>query len=113
MTEKVSTKKNMNEKDTVIEETTVRQTAETVKKIYIGPSVPRTNLCNARILEGTEEQIADFLKEYEEKYPEVKFLLATPENLSTMSKQAKTKGNILHKYYQDMAAKAVVERKKV
>jgi hypothetical protein len=101
----------MNEKDTVIEETTVRQTAETVKKIYIGPSIPRTNLCYARILEGTEEQIAAFLTEYEEKYPEVKFLLATPDNLSSMINKSQTKGNILHKYYQDMAAKAVVERK--
>jgi hypothetical protein len=92
-------------------QTPVEEPVEIIKRIYIGPSIPRTNLRNARILEGTEEEINAFLAEYKEKFPEVEYLMARPENLSDMTRKVQTKGNILNKYYRDMAAKAVVERK--
>jgi hypothetical protein len=86
---------------------------EKIKRIYIGPSIPRSDLCNARILGGTAEDINNFISAYSEGYPEVKHLLVTPEELPEALKKVQKKGNILHKYYQDMAAKAVVSRKKV
>lgn len=102
------------EEETVIHEETDESEKEPkiVKMVYIGPSIPRSNLRNARILEGTEEEINDFISKYAERYPEIKYLLVAPEHLAEAQKKVQKKGNILHKYYQDMAAKAIVSRKK-
>lgn len=81
-----------------------------IKKIYIGPSIPRSGLRHSMILEGTEEEINGFISKLTERYPEIRHLLVTPAALSAAQKKVETKGNILHKYYQDMAAKAATSR---
>lgn len=86
-------------------------TEETVKRVYIGPSIPKSTLRNGMILMGTETEIESFIGNKSERYPEIKYLLIEPEKLSDAQKKVKTKGNILHKYYQDMAAKAAGSRK--
>lgn len=88
-------------------------TEEKVKKIYIGPSIPRSQLRNAEILEGTEEEINAYIAKYSERYPEIKFLLVDPDKLPEEQQKVRTKGNILNKYYKDMEAKAIVSRKGV
>ena len=84
-----------------------------IKLVYIGPSIPRSKLRNAQILSGTESEIMSFIGEMSERYAEIKYLLVSPENLSEAQKKAQEEGNILHKYYQDMAAKARTSRKRV
>lgn len=93
---------------TEAEETTVE---ETVKRVYIGPSIPKSTLRNGMILQGTSVEIEQFIGDKTERYPEIKHLLIDPEKLSDAQAKVHTKGNILHKYYQDMAAKAAGSRR--
>lgn len=88
------------------EEPKEAETEEQVKMVYIGPSIPRSGLCFAQILTGTEESIEGFIAARSERYPEIRHLMVKPEDVSAAVKQVETKGNILNKYYQDMAAKA-------
>lgn len=82
-----------------------------IKSVYIGPSIPKSKLRNGMILKGTQEEIEQFISGKIERYPEIKHLLVKPEELAQAQKKVQTKGNILHKYYQDMAAKAAGSRK--
>lgn len=84
--------------------------AADIKMVYIGPSIPRSKLRNGQILSGTEAEIMEFVGELSERYAEIKYLLVEPKRLSEAQKQAQEEGNILHKYYQDMAAKARTSR---
>lgn len=97
------------EQDTAPEQeiTTEEETApgERVKLVYVGPSIPFGKLRTSMILEGTQEEIDEYLADVVDKYPEAARLLATPENLAKAMDKVATKGNILHKYAQDMAAK--------
>lgn len=85
--------------------------AEIIRMIYIGPSLPGSRLRRNMILAGTEEQIRAWVKPMEERYPEIGFLLVSEEELPDAQKKARRKGNILHKYYEDMLAKTRVSRK--
>ena len=102
------------ETEEVTEETTeeTTETEETVTRVYIGPSIPHGALRNAQILTGTESEIAAYLEQFAESYPEVPYLLASPANLAEAQKRVQTAGNILHKYYEDMAAKARVQKER-
>lgn len=84
---------------------------DVLKLVYIGPSIPRSGLRHAQVLEGTKEQIDKFLSALLERYPEIPHMLVAPDKLSDALKKTQQKGNILHKYYQDMAAKAKARRK--
>lgn len=87
------------------------RTEETIKRVYIGPSIPKHNLRNSQILSGTETEIDAYIGAMSERYPEIKYLLVTTQALSAAQKKVAQKGNILHKYYQDMAAKAIMSRR--
>lgn len=95
------------------DETTVaeEETSESVQKVYIGPSIPRCGLRTAQILTGTEADIASFIGKYTERFPELKYLIVDLADLNEAMKKVKTKGNILHKYYQDAAAKSKASRR--
>lgn len=84
--------------------------SKTVKLVYFGPSIPFGKLRTSMILEGTQEEIDEYLADVVDKYPEAARLLTTPENLAKAMEKVATKGNILHKYAQDMAAKIRANR---
>ncbi|MDO5784724.1 MAG: hypothetical protein Q4P20_06645 [Eubacteriales bacterium] len=83
-----------------------------IKLVYIGPSIPRSKLRNGQILSGTEAEIMEFIGGMSEEYAEIKYLLVEPKKLSDAQAKTQEKGNILHKYYQDMAAKARTSRRR-
>lgn len=85
--------------------------AEREKRVYIGPSIPYGTLRTAMVLEGTEAEREAFLAEYAEQYPELRYLLVKPAELSEALAKVERKDNILNKYYGDMMAKCRVSRK--
>lgn len=113
MSKKTSTEEVTEE---IIEETageTAEEIAEEeITRVYIGPSIPHTTLRNAQILTGTESSIAEYLAQFTESYPEVPYLIVAPSGLAEAQRRVQTAGNILHKYYEDMAAKARVQKER-
>lgn len=93
-------------------ETAKTGTQAVIKLVYIGPSIPRSKLRNGQILSGTEAEIMEFIGGMSEEYAEIKYLLVEPKKLSDAQAKTQEKGNILHKYYQDMAAKARTSRRR-
>lgn len=89
-----------------------RETAEVLTMVYIGPSVPRSNLRRSMIVKGTEETIADFVAEQKEQYPEIEHLMFGPDKLADALRKVESRGSILHKYYKDMEARAANMRTK-
>ena len=85
--------------------------AERVKLVYIGPNIPFGRLRSSMILEGTEAEVAEFIGEYAETYPEIRHLLVTPEELAEALDKVGRKESIMNKYYGDMLAKTRVARK--
>lgn len=96
----------------ITEETVTETTEEEITRVYIGPSIPHTTLRNAQILTGTETSIGEYLAQFTERYPEVPFLIVAPAGLAEAQRRVQTAGNILHKYYEDMAAKARVQKER-
>ena len=88
-----------------------KETAEVLQLVYIGPSIPKSGLRHGTILRNTQEEINAFLAKFSERYPEIKYLLVPPKHLPAAQKKVRTKGNILYKYYQDTAAKALTFRR--
>lgn len=84
---------------------------EPVTLVYIGPSLPYEKLRSSMILNGTEEEISDFLEKIKEQYPEVTRLLVPPDRLTDALEKVARNGTILHKYYEDMLAKSRASRK--
>lgn len=75
---------------------------ETKKVVYVGPTLPRGKLkCNT-ILEGTETEIKNELKEILEEYPLVSKMLVSVSKLSEAKFKIRTPGNIMNKYFTDM-----------
>lgn len=107
-TEQESGQETAPEQDTAPEEETAL--GERVKLVYFGPSIPFGKLRTSMILEGTQEEIDEYMADVVDKYPEAARLLTTPENLAKAMDKVATKGNILHKYAQDMAAKIRANR---
>ncbi|MCD8355865.1 MAG: hypothetical protein LUE11_04760 [Clostridia bacterium] len=97
--------------DNVVEETTTADSGEKIKLAYIGPSIPHFSLRNAMVLTGTEGEIEAFTKPLLERYPEIKYLLVPVDKLSDAKRKMRRKGNILTKYYRDMAAKVKANRR--
>lgn len=85
--------------------------AEYTKFVYIGPSLPRGTLNHNAVFDGTMEEITEYLSGVLKDYPQVKRLIVPVHRLGEASAKARTPGNILHKYYNDIAS-AVSSRKK-
>ena len=84
---------------------------DTVKLIYIGPTLPKAMLKSNRIFEGTREKIKKELKTVIEKFPLVEKLLVPVEGLAEKKDKVRAAGNILNKYYSDLvSAAAAVEK---
>ena len=84
---------------------------DTVKLIYIGPTLPKAMLKSNRIFEGTREKIKKELKTVIEKCPLVEKLLVPVEGLAEKKDKVRSAGNILNKYYSDLvSAAAAVEK---
>lgn len=79
---------------------------DTVKLVYIGPSLPKAMLKSNRIFEGTREEIKKELAAAIEKFPLVEKLLVPVAELAEKKDKVKTAGNILNKYYSDIASSA-------
>lgn len=85
---------------------TANKEPDTVKLIYIGPSLPKAMLKSNRIFEGTREEIKKELAAVLEKFPLVEKLLVPVAELAEKKDKVKTAGNILNKYYSDIASAA-------
>lgn len=85
---------------------TADQEPDTVKLVYIGPSLPKAMLKSNRIFEGTREEIKKELAAAIEKFPLVEKLLVPVAELAEKKDKVKTAGNILNKYYSDIASSA-------
>ena len=84
---------------------------DTVKLIYIGPSLPKAMLKSNSIFEGTREEIKKELEAVLEKFPLVEKLLVPVESLAEKKDKVRSAGNILNKYYSDLvSAAAAVEK---
>lgn len=83
-----------------------------VKLAYIGPSLPNAMLKSNAIFEGTREGIKKELKTATEKFPLVEKLLVPVAELAEKKDKVRTEGNILNKYYSDIASSAYAEGRK-
>lgn len=83
-----------------------RDGVEVLTMVYIGPSIPRSNLRRSMIIKGTGEDIAAFIAEQKEQYPEIEHLMFEPGSLADALRKVESRGNILHKYFKDMEARA-------
>lgn len=79
---------------------------DTVKLVYIGPSLPKAMLKSNRIFEGTREEIKKELAAVLEKFPLVEKMLVPVAELAEKKDKVRTAGNILNKYYSDIASAA-------
>ena len=79
---------------------------DTVKLIYIGPSLPKAMLKSNRIFEGTREEIKKELAAVIGKFPLIERLLVPVAELAEKKDKVKTAGNILNKYCSDIASAA-------
>lgn len=85
---------------------TANKEPDTVKLIYIGPTLPKAMLKSNKIFEGTREEINKELAEVLEKFPLVERLLVPVAELAEKKDKVRTAGNILNKYYSDIASSA-------
>lgn len=85
---------------------TANNKPDTVKLIYIGPSLPKAMLKSNKIFEGTREEIEKELAGVLEKFPLVKRLLVPVAELAEKKDKVRTAGNILNKYYSDIVSSA-------
>lgn len=85
---------------------------DTVKLVYIGPSLPKAMLKSNTVFEGTKEGIKKELAEVLEKFPLVEKLIVPVKELGEKKEKVRTAGNLLNKYYSDIvsAASAMIEK---
>lgn len=81
------------------------------KYVYVGPPLPRGALNYGAVFDGTMEEITGYLSDVLEDYPQVRRLIVPVHRLADASAKARTPGNILHKYYNDVVT-AVQSRKR-
>lgn len=81
------------------------------KFVYVGPSLPRGALNHNTVFDGTMQEITEYLSDVLKDYPQAKRLIVPVHRLGEASAKAKTPGNILHKYYNDIVS-AVSSRKR-
>ena len=102
--EKVDTTTNETEKTENRAVETTETEPETVKLIYIGPTLPKAALKTNSIFDGTDKEIKEHLQPVIEKYPLVAKLLVPTRELAEKKDKVHTAGNILNKYYSDLVS---------
>lgn len=90
---------------------TENQEVETAKErehyVYIGPSLPGGRLKSNTVLNSSMEKIKEYYKDVLEKYPQVARLIVPIEKLGESKEKVQTSGNIINKYYNDVASEIV------
>ncbi len=81
-----------------------RTTPDRTKMIYIGPSLPKAVLKENSIFDGTKEEILKQLSSVFQKYPIAEKLLVPVDRLAWQKDRIKTAGNLMNKYYSDLAS---------
>lgn len=74
------------------------------KMIYIGPSLPKAVLKENSIFDGTKEEILKKLSPVFQQYPIVEKMLVPVAGLALQKDRIKTAGNLMNKYYSDLAS---------
>lgn len=74
------------------------------KMIYIGPSLPKAVLKENSIFDGTKEEILKKLSPVFQQYPIAEKMLVPVAGLALQKDRIKTVGNLMNKYYSDLAS---------
>lgn len=91
-------------KETAAGKEKTEEEKEELTLVYIGPSLPAGKLKSNRIFIGTMEAVEKELEAVLQEYPLVKKLLVTVDKVAEKKDKARTKGNILNKYYSDLVS---------
>lgn len=98
------------EKEKKVIDTPVTAPEEEKTYCYIGPNLPDGVLKKNSLIIGTKKAIKEKYKEEIEKYPQLERLMIPVESLADAKAKVVSEGNILNKYYKDIASIAT-ERK--
>lgn len=71
---------------------------------YIGPSLPRGLLKENAVFRGKIKDVLNYLVDALEEYPQVEKLIVPTHKLAEYSAKARTPGNVVHKYYNDIVS---------
>ena len=71
---------------------------------YIGPTLPHGQLKENAIFRGKIKDVLNYLSDVLEDYPQVEKLIVPTHKLAKYSAKAKTPGNVVHKYYNDIVS---------
>lgn len=72
--------------------------------VYAGPTLPRGRLKENAVFRGTFADVAAYLADVLEEYPQVAKLIVPVNRLGAFSVKVKTPGNIAHKHYTDIVS---------
>lgn len=72
--------------------------------VYAGPTLPRGRLKENAIFRGTFKDVAAYLADVLEEYPQVAKLIVPANRLGAFAVKVKTPGNIAHKHYTDIVS---------
>ncbi|MEA5057771.1 hypothetical protein SDC9_122522 [bioreactor metagenome] len=72
--------------------------------VYVGPSLPGGSLKENAVFRGTFDDVLKYLADVLEKYPQAEKLIVPTHRLAEFSAKVKKKGNIAHKYYNDLVS---------
>lgn len=87
--------------------------AEKVTLVYVGPTLPAGWLKSNSVFMGTMPEIEKELETVLGKYPAVKKLFVPVDQLADKKEKARTPGNILNKYYADIASDIAAHRREI
>lgn len=79
---------------------------EKVKRIYLGPSIPRYGLRHGQILSGDRSAVEGYISGMEERFPTIRHLMVPPDRLAEAQEKTGDKTSVLHRYYMEIAARA-------
>lgn len=88
----------------VIEEPITAKAAEERTYCYIGPNLPDGVLKKNSLIIGTKKAIKEKFENEIEKYKQLEQLIIPVENLAEAKAKVESDGNILNKYYRDIAS---------
>jgi hypothetical protein len=72
--------------------------------VYAGPTLPGGQLKKHTVLSGTYEEIAGYYKDAIKEYPNVARFIVPATRFAETRDKTQTSGNILYKWYQEIAA---------
>lgn len=91
-------------KKVIKEPITAKAVEEEKTYCYIGPNLPDGVLKKNSLIIGTKKAIKEKYKNEIEKYKQLEQLIIPVENLAEAKAKVESDGNILNKYYRDIAS---------